>query len=153
VKFRLLVPVAFLALVTGCGPVAQPSPESSPSPTASATSQSAVQPGAESATTPAPAVTTPAAPPTTAAADPGSAAGSGTGSGSGGGAGSGSGSGSGGSCTGDYYRNSSGACVHRPVQAPAPPAGATAECNDGTYSFSQHRSGTCSHHRGVKRWL
>lgn len=34
-----------------------------------------------------------------------------------------------------------------------PPAGATAQCNDGTYSFSQHRSGTCSHHGGVKRWL
>jgi hypothetical protein len=38
-----------------------------------------------------------------------------------------------------------------PVQA-APP-GATARCNDGTYSFAQHRSGTCSHHRGVARWL
>src|SRR5438067_967724 len=24
------------------------------------------------------------------------------------------------------------------------PAGATAKCTDGTYSFSQHRSGTCS---------
>jgi hypothetical protein len=43
--------------------------------------------------------------------------------------------------------------VHRPVSAPAPPAGATAECKDGTYSFSQTRSGTCSHHGGVKRWL
>ena len=35
----------------------------------------------------------------------------------------------------------------------APPAGATAQCRDGTYSFSQHRSGTCSHHGGVARWL
>lgn len=34
-----------------------------------------------------------------------------------------------------------------------PPAGATAECWDGTYSFSQSRRGTCSHHGGVKRWL
>jgi hypothetical protein len=34
-----------------------------------------------------------------------------------------------------------------------PPAGATAECNDGTYSFSSSRRGTCSHHGGVKRWL
>jgi hypothetical protein len=33
------------------------------------------------------------------------------------------------------------------------PAGATALCRDGTYSFSQHRSGTCSHHGGVARWL
>ncbi len=35
----------------------------------------------------------------------------------------------------------------------APPAGATALCKDGTYSFSQHHSGTCSHHGGVARWL
>src|SRR5947207_10880315 len=33
------------------------------------------------------------------------------------------------------------------------PAGATAHCNDGTYSYSQHRSGTCSHHGGVAQWL
>lgn len=26
-------------------------------------------------------------------------------------------------------------------------------CRDGTYSFSQHRAGTCSHHGGVARWL
>jgi hypothetical protein len=30
---------------------------------------------------------------------------------------------------------------------------ATALCKDGTYSFSAHRSGTCSHHGGVKTWL
>jgi hypothetical protein len=35
----------------------------------------------------------------------------------------------------------------------APPPGATARCRDGTYSFSRHRSGTCSHHGGVARWL
>src|SRR4051812_4545584 len=33
------------------------------------------------------------------------------------------------------------------------PPGATARCNDGTYSFSQTRSGTCSHHSGVAQWL
>jgi Protein of unknown function (DUF3761) len=33
------------------------------------------------------------------------------------------------------------------------PASATALCNDGTYSESQHRSGTCSKHKGVKQWL
>jgi hypothetical protein len=31
--------------------------------------------------------------------------------------------------------------------------GATAECNDGTYSYSAHHRGTCSHHGGVKRWF
>jgi hypothetical protein len=56
-------------------------------------------------------------------------------------------------CGGDYYINSDGNCVHRPEQAPAAPAGATAKCGDGTYSFSQHRSGTCSHHGGVAEWL
>jgi len=34
-----------------------------------------------------------------------------------------------------------------------PPPGATARCRDGTYSYSQHRSGTCSHHGGVAEWL
>ncbi len=42
--------------------------------------------------------------------------------------------------------------VAGPVSA-APPPGATAKCRDGTYSFSQHRSGTCSHHGGVAVWL
>jgi len=34
-----------------------------------------------------------------------------------------------------------------------PPAGASAQCRDGTYSFSRSRQGTCSHHGGVARWL
>ncbi|WP_431636442.1 DUF3761 domain-containing protein [Dyella sp. KULCS107] len=33
------------------------------------------------------------------------------------------------------------------------PAGASAQCRDGTYSFSRSRRGTCSHHGGVARWL
>ncbi|MGX1758146.1 DUF3761 domain-containing protein [Streptomyces lydicus] len=33
------------------------------------------------------------------------------------------------------------------------PAGASAQCNDGTYSYSAHRRGTCSHHHGVAVWL
>lgn len=33
------------------------------------------------------------------------------------------------------------------------PDGATAQCNDGSYSYSAHRSGTCSHHGGVATWL
>jgi hypothetical protein len=32
-------------------------------------------------------------------------------------------------------------------------ANATALCKDGTYSHSQHRSGTCSQHGGVDKWL
>lgn len=48
-----------------------------------------------------------------------------------------------------------GVCLGLPAAASgdgAPP-GATAGCRDGTYSFSQHRQGTCSHHGGVAVWL
>ncbi len=31
-------------------------------------------------------------------------------------------------------------------KAQAPPAGATAQCRDGSYSYSASRRGTCSHH-------
>lgn len=44
----------------------------------------------------------------------------------------------------DYYLNSSGHWVHRPVRANHIPPGATAHCRDGTYSFSEHHQGTCS---------
>ncbi len=54
------------------------------------------------------------------------------------------------SCKRDYYKNSRGNCVHSPS---SDPSGATAKCGDGTYSYSQHVSGTCSHHGGVARWL
>jgi hypothetical protein len=54
---------------------------------------------------------------------------------------------------GTHYLNSDGACVPRPLVAPAPPAGATARCVDGTYSFSQHAQGTCSGHGGVAQRL
>jgi hypothetical protein len=54
----------------------------------------------------------------------------------------------------DYYTNSRGRRVHRPMFSEnGPPEGATAQCADGTYSFSQSRRGTCSHHGGVSRWL
>jgi hypothetical protein len=33
------------------------------------------------------------------------------------------------------------------------PPGITAVCADGTYSYSQHRRGTCSHHGGVAIWV
>jgi Protein of unknown function (DUF3761) len=57
------------------------------------------------------------------------------------------------SCGADSYVNVDGNCVHRPTTAATAPAGATAQCVDGTYSFSQHRQGTCSHHGGVATWL
>lgn len=56
-------------------------------------------------------------------------------------------------CTNGTYVNSAGNTVCRPENSPTAPAGATAECSDGTYSFSESRSGTCSHHGGVARWL
>jgi len=52
-----------------------------------------------------------------------------------------------------HYTNSNGNVVHSPAKASSVPAGASAVCGDGTYSFSQHRQGTCSHHGGVSRWL
>ncbi len=54
-----------------------------------------------------------------------------------------------------YYINVDGNKVQSPTysNSGSVPAGATAKCRDGTYSFSQHRSGTCSHHGGVGRWL
>ena len=57
------------------------------------------------------------------------------------------------SCPNGTYVNSSGNTVCRPYATSSAPAGATAKCRDGTYSFSQHRSGTCSHHGGVASWL
>ncbi|MTE13784.1 DUF3761 domain-containing protein [Nocardia aurantiaca] len=56
-------------------------------------------------------------------------------------------------CAASEYENVDGACVPRPEQAPTAPDGATAHCKDGTYSFSRHRNGTCSHHGGVAEWL
>ena len=51
------------------------------------------------------------------------------------------------------YVNSKGETVKRPENCSTAPQGATAQCNDGTYSFSQSRRGTCSHHGGVAKWL
>jgi hypothetical protein len=53
----------------------------------------------------------------------------------------------------DYYTNASGHRVHRPIHSNRTPAGASAKCEDGTYSFSEHHQGTCSHHGGVEAWL
>ncbi|CAB3759621.1 hypothetical protein LMG29542_03630 [Paraburkholderia humisilvae] len=53
------------------------------------------------------------------------------------------------------YRNSDGDTVHAPARSRSGkvPEGASARCRDDTYSFSRHRSGTCSGHGGVDAWL
>lgn len=53
------------------------------------------------------------------------------------------------SCSGGYI-NTYGNCVPSPGSNPS---GASAKCRDGTYSYSQSRRGTCSHHGGVAQWL
>ena len=44
-------------------------------------------------------------------------------------------------CEGNYYQGSSGDCVHRPAEPQNAPAEPTAQCSDGTYSYSEHRQG------------
>lgn len=56
-------------------------------------------------------------------------------------------------CPNGTYVNSAGNTVCSPYASNSAPAGATARCADGTYSFSQSRRGTCSHHGGVASWL
>ena len=51
------------------------------------------------------------------------------------------------------YINTYGNEVPSPCHYDSAPAGATAKCVDGTYSYSQSRRGTCSHHGGVAQWL
>lgn len=53
------------------------------------------------------------------------------------------------------YINSDGEWVPSPTRTAdgQPPLGASAQCRDGSYSFSRHRQGTCSHHGGVAGWL
>lgn len=54
----------------------------------------------------------------------------------------------------NYYTNVDGESVHSPAYTSdnSIPAGASARCRDGTYSFSKNRRGTCSHHGGVSTW-
>jgi hypothetical protein len=52
----------------------------------------------------------------------------------------------------ETYTNKAGHAVCRPVQTNHKPAGATAKCRDGAYSFSENHRGTCSHHGGVGEW-
>jgi hypothetical protein len=57
--------------------------------------------------------------------------------------------------SGKGYINSSGDWTPSPKHTldGKPPPGASAQCRDGSYSFSAHHRGTCSHHGGVARWL
>lgn len=51
-------------------------------------------------------------------------------------------------------QKSTGSAATQATSAPgAAPAGATAQCKDGSYSKSKHHSGACSHHGGVQQWL
>lgn len=54
-----------------------------------------------------------------------------------------------------HHKANDGQEVHSPARSTHDqmPAGASAKCRDGTYSFSQHRQGTCSQHSGVAIWL
>lgn len=135
-KLRLAAVLGTLSLLAACGPLpadsvpanpvtptASSSPVATASPSDTATASEAPPPVTPVTTAPATSTATDAAPPPAAA------------------------------CAADEYRNVDGVCVHRPVPADQPPPGATAQCNDGTYSFSQHHQGTCSHHGGVRRWL
>jgi hypothetical protein len=54
-----------------------------------------------------------------------------------------------------HYVNKSGQTVHAPAHTKGDqaPAGASAKCRDGSYSFSRNHRGTCSRHAGVAQWL
>lgn len=56
-------------------------------------------------------------------------------------------------CSNGTYVNADGNTVCRPEASSTVPSGASAQCSDGTYSYSQSRRGTCSHHGGVSTWL
>jgi uncharacterized protein DUF3761 len=53
------------------------------------------------------------------------------------------------------YINSRGQWIPSPTWTSdgLPPQGATAQCSDGSFSFSQSAQGTCSWHGGVALWL
>ena len=55
------------------------------------------------------------------------------------------------SCNDNHYVNSSGHVVHSPSCGEEHEK-RTAECRDGSVSFSEHRRGTCSYHGGVAHW-
>ena len=54
-------------------------------------------------------------------------------------------------CNNNYYVNSSGHLVHSPSCGEEHEK-RTAECRDGSVSYSKHHRGTCSYHGGVAHW-
>jgi hypothetical protein len=52
--------------------------------------------------------------------------------------------------SGSHYENVDHHSIHSPMRSSHRPYGASAHCGDGTWSFSQHARGTCSHHGGVE---
>jgi hypothetical protein len=57
---------------------------------------------------------------------------------------------------GTTSKSGQGACSHHggvSTTLPAPPAGSTGKCEDGTFTQSQQRSGACSQHGGVAEWF
>jgi hypothetical protein len=56
-------------------------------------------------------------------------------------------------CNNRHYVNSSGHVVHSPSYGnESEPPQHTATCRDGSISYSEHHSGTCSGHGGVAQW-
>jgi hypothetical protein len=56
-------------------------------------------------------------------------------------------------CNNRHYVNSSGHFVHSPSCGnESEPPQHTATCRDGSISYSEHHSGTCSGHGGVAQW-
>jgi hypothetical protein len=56
-------------------------------------------------------------------------------------------------CNDRHYTNSDGDVVHSPLCGPEhDQARPTADCRDGSVSYSEHHSGTCSGHGGVAHW-
>jgi hypothetical protein len=158
-KIRLVVLAAAAALLTGCGPAAPHAPGAANSPSAGPTPSAAAEfqfldpapvapPTKAAVQAPAP-PTAGAHPPKTVAPKPRG----GTTNGRAGGGAAGHPTPAPTGCGADSYRNSDGVCVHRPAEGPDAPDGATALCRDGEYSYSLHRSGSCSGHGGVARWL
>lgn len=54
-------------------------------------------------------------------------------------------------CNNNHYVNSSGHLVHSPSCSEEHQR-RTAECRDGSISYSEHHRGTCSYHGGVAHW-
>jgi hypothetical protein len=56
-------------------------------------------------------------------------------------------------CSKGYDKAASGDCVHKPVCAPSPPPGATGQCADGCFTFSEdpNADDTCHGRGGLQK--